>query len=104
MQLAEPISVSIPKKEQEQVYTVDKAELKKLRKASILSLEGYVLIAIRMTYSSDKPSIHASTFCEQWKITEDELELAIAKLQKKNLLHRPSTTIQLELFEYTEEE
>jgi DNA-binding MarR family transcriptional regulator len=91
--------ISIPKKEKDLLYTLDKAELEKLRKASILSLEGYVLIAIRMSYGHKKPSIDSGSFCEEWKITEAELDIAIAKLQKKGLLYREPKAIQLELFE-----
>jgi hypothetical protein len=56
-----------------------------------------------MSYPQKNPSIHIDSFCEQWKLTDYELDNAIAKLQKKGLLHRPSTTIQLELFEEVRE-
>lgn len=89
--------VSIPKKESDAELTIDTKKLKKLRKSG-LPIEWYVLFAIQMTYGQKNPSIHAETFCEQWGLTDYELDSAIAKLQKKGLLYRPTATIQLELF------
>lgn len=96
--------VSIPKNEAEQVLILDTAELQKLRDKSILSLEAYVLLAIRMTYSHKNPSIESGSFCEQWGLSDYELDSAIAKLQKKGLLYRTPKIIQLELFEEVKEE
>lgn len=88
--------VSIPKKDAE--LTLDANQLKKLRKQG-LPLEWYVLFAIRMSFSHKNPSIDSGSFCEEWGLVDYELESAIAKLQKKGLLYRPTTTIQLELFQ-----
>ena len=91
--------VSIPIKEEELLYTLTPTELRKLRRISILSLEAYVLIAIRMSFPQKNPSIESESFCEQWKLSDYELDAAIAKLQKKGLLYRTPKIVQLELFE-----
>lgn len=98
MQLA--AQVSIPQKDGE--LSINIAKLKKLRKSG-LPMEWYVLFAIQLTYTHKNPSILAEHFCEEWGIVEHELDSAIAKLQKKGLLYRPSTTIQLELFSEPQE-
>jgi hypothetical protein len=94
--------VSIPKKIEDAKLTLNARQLKKLRKQG-LSLEWFVLFALRMSYAHKDPSIDVESFCEQWGIMEHELEGAIAKLQKKGELHRPTKTIQLELFPDSEE-
>lgn len=89
--------VSIPNKESESSIELTPARLRKLRRKG-LSLEWYVLLAIEMTYSHKNPSIVKEHFCEQWGIVEYEFDAAVAKLQKKGELYRPSETVQLELF------
>lgn len=89
--------VSIPQKDKDGELAITAAKLKKLRGKG-LPLEWYVLFAIQLSYSHKNPSILAEHFCEEWGIVEHELDSAIAKLQKKGLLYRPSTAIQLELF------
>lgn len=99
MQLVEV--VSIPKNDGEMSITEEK--LKKLRDKGF-PLEWYVLFAVQLSYSGKNPFISTSSFCEEWGILEHELDGAIAKLQKKGLLYRPSKTIQLELFDFNQEQ
>lgn len=93
-------TISIPEKDGEIEVTAEK--LKNFRKKGF-PLEWYVFFAIQLSFPQKAPSISAAHFCEEWEILEHELDSAIAKLQKKGLLYRPSTTIQLELFEIQEE-
>ncbi len=94
-------SVSIPKNDEELSITPEK--LKKFREKGF-PIEWCVLLAIQLSYSHKNPSILPSHFCEEWDIAEHELDAAIAKLQKKGLLYRPSPTIQLELFDLEQQE
>lgn len=94
-------TVSIPKNDGELEITAEK--LKKLRDKGF-PLEWYVLFAVQLSYSHKNPSVSASHFCEEWGLLEHELDAAIAKLQKKGLLYRPSKTIQLELFDFDQQE
>lgn len=103
MQLTEPITVSFPNKESDQLFELNPISLKKFRKSG-LPIEWYVFFAIKMTYSHKNPSVVAEHFCDEWGIVEHELDAALAKLQKKGLVHRPTTTIQLELFTVGEEQ
>lgn len=94
-------TVSIPRYDGELLITTEK--LKKFREKGF-PIEWYVLLAIQLSYSHKNPSISPSHFCEEWGILEHELDAAIAKLQKKGLLYRPNTTIQLELFDDIQQE
>lgn len=89
-------AVSIPRSDGE--LNIDSAKLKKLREKG-LPMDWYVLFAIQLSYSHKNPSLLKEHFCEEWGIAEHDLDGAIAKLQKKGFLHRPESTIQLELFE-----
>lgn len=90
-------TVSIPKKDTERQLILTPESLKKRRKQG-LPIEWYVLDAIQMSYGHNNPSIVKEHFCEEWDISEDQFDAAIAKQQKKGNLHRPDTTVQLELF------
>lgn len=92
--------VSIPKSASELALselTISTSRLKKLRRKG-LPIEWFVLFALELSYDQKNPSVYTEKFCEDWGLTDYELDSAIAKLQKKGLLHRPTATIQLELF------
>lgn len=58
----------------------------------------YVYLALKLTYPETNLSVDIESFCEDWKITESELAIAIAQLQKKGALEPKAAQLELELF------
>jgi hypothetical protein len=98
MQLLTPVDIPA------QSLEIDTARLKALFERKLLTLEGYVLLAIDMSYSGrSSVSVHTESFCKQWKLKPYEFSSAIAKLQKKNLIDcKAEANVQLELFDLEE--
>lgn len=95
--------ISLPRHEEDRVLVLTSARLKKRREQGY-PIDWYVMDAIELTYGRTKtPSIHKETFCEEWGISQDQFDSAIAKHQRKGNLHRPDTIVQLELFAFDEE-
>lgn len=100
MQLVAQISIPQPVEERSLILSADTP--KKHRK--LIGEKAYVLFALQMSYPDKKnPDVHVGTFCEEWKLSEHEFDAALAQLQKKGYVYRPSSVIQLELFQEPQE-
>jgi len=97
--------LDIPQLKENQFLNLTPYDLKKLKKAKLINLECYVWLAMQITYGRKTSiNIHLASFCDQWKLADHEMSLALAKLQKKGLLgSEPTQFIQIELFEPEDE-
>lgn len=90
---------SLPDTEPQAQYIINRAELLRLKSMGLVQDRLYVYLALKLDYPSDfHPSINIELFCEDWKITESELAIAIAQLQKKGVLAPITAQLELELF------
>jgi hypothetical protein len=96
MQLIAEVSMSNP--ESEMQYLIDREELLRLKEMKLIQTTFYVYLALKLTYSHREPSIDIPSFAEQWEITESELAIALAQLQKKGALQPVARQLKLELF------
>jgi hypothetical protein len=104
--------VSIPNPESEMQYLIDRKELLRLKEMKLIQTTFYVYLAARvageiispaiphlkLTYSHREPSVDIPSFAEQWELTEPELAIALAQLQKKGALQPVARQLKLELF------
>ena len=91
-------TVSIPKPASKMEYLIDRDELLELKRRKLIDNKLYTYLALKLTYTTNNPSVHVESFCEQWGLTESQLGGAIASLQKKGALQPTSNQLQLELF------
>jgi hypothetical protein len=88
----------MPKPYHEQKYVLLPDELKKLWVLKLINDHCYVYLALRMTYGHSNPSVNLESFSEAWNISEENVRVAIAALQKKGCLETLHKQLELELF------
>jgi len=90
--------VSIPNPESDMEYLIDRDELLRLKEMKLIQTTFYIYLALKLTYSHSQPSVDIPSFAEQWEVTESELAIALAQLQKKGALQPVARQLKLELF------
>lgn len=79
-------------------YVIDRNELLQLRESGLIQSKLYVLLAIKLSYDTQEPSIDIPWFCQQWDLKEAEFTTALAQLQKKGALQPVARQLTLQLF------
>lgn len=79
-------------------YLIDRDELLRLHEMKLVDRKFYVYLALKLTFTTVTPNVDIPTFAEQWELTESEVAIALAQLQKKGALQPTSRSVQLELF------
>lgn len=80
--------------------SVSPYEIERLIKSGLSGKDICFLLAIRASYGQSRnPVINGTAFCEKWGFKENDFNLAIARLHKKQIISAPvETIVQLELF------
>ncbi len=99
-------TVDIPKIPELQEIVIDKEFLKALKKHKLITMECYVFLVIKIFYGNKSSvGVCMEQFKKIWGVNDDEIHLAIAKLQKKKILTtEPVKFVQLELFDLESED
>lgn len=102
----------LPDTEAEAQYIINRTELLRLKSMGLVQDRLYVYFALKLTYdttamrdlrgkdssANSLANVNIESFCEDWKLTESELAIAIAQLQKKGALEPKAAQLELELF------
>ena len=84
--------------EPEAQYIINRTELLRLKSMGLVQDKLYVYLALKLTYDTTAANVDIELFCDDWKLTESELAIAIAQLQRKGALEPKAAQLELELF------
>ena len=79
-------------------YLITREELLRLKLKGLVQDKLYVYFALKLTYGTTVANVDIELFCDDWKLTESQLAIAIAQLQKKGALEPKAAQLELELF------
>lgn len=91
-------TVSLPNNFTTAKFVLDRTELMRLQEMGIITGKAYIYLALKLTYSSLNISVDTESFCEDWQVTESDLAIALAQLQKKGALAPVHRQLELELY------
>lgn len=80
-----------------QPIVFDKDELMARYEKGFFNKWQYIAMAIEMSYHNRIADINRENFCKEWNVTEDELNSAIATIQKKKIYRQIDKQLTLEL-------
>lgn len=84
----------------DRVIGLKKADIKRLKRVSLINAQTYLYLAILCSYGDSVTSVDKDWFCEEWDFEGDDFDILAARLQKKGLLSLASERfVQLRLFD-----
>lgn len=96
---------AIAKKEEKLNYNVafdiDRPELIFLRSQKILSMRGYIFLALRADYSTEQNQhqLDIKTFCDRWYISQYDLISVLSILGKKGFIRLKGGKLELQVLD-----